>query len=414
MNDKAIVKTIFQAGLENALAKNFIPDSLIFKDNTLFVNNKSFDLTNYKNIYVYGSGKASIEMAKALPASLQDKVSHSFIVCNYHEDIKDIEVFQSTHPLPSNKSIEAGEKLLNYFEDMHDDDFYIYLLSGGSSAMIEKPIEGLSLSELSSYTEILLQKNIPIDEINIIRKQLSQIKGGGLASKTTANGVVLVLSDVVGDDLQSIGSAPLMPNRSSYDDFYKVLKKHNLFNVILTNIEYIINREYRSKDVPHFILMNNIKALESSKQKAENLGFKTDIVTNILQGDVKVVAKYIYEYIKKNYNSCLLPHCFIFGGESTVKVKGSGLGGRNQELCLWFLKELRDGDNITFLSGGTDGIDGNSIAAGGVVDANNNLEDIDIYLDNNDSFHYLQREESLIISGHSGTNVADIIIVLIR
>jgi hydroxypyruvate reductase/glycerate 2-kinase len=414
MNDKEKIRSIFQSGLEEAFAKNFIPKSVTFKDNILTINDQSFDLTNYKNIYIYGSGKASIEMLKALPSSLKERASHSFVVCNYYEDIKNIEVFQSTHPLPSDKSLEAADRLLKYFENMGDNDFYIYLLSGGSSAMIEKPIEGVSLDDLIYYTEILLQKNLSIDEINIIRKQLSLIKGGGLSARTNADGAVLVLSDVVGDDLQSIGSAPLMPNKSSYDDFYKVLKKHNLFNIISTNIEYITNRGYVSKDVPHFILMNNMKALKKSQQKAEKLGFKTEIVTNLLQGDVRVVAKYIYEYIKRNYNASLSPFCFIFGGETTVEVKGSGFGGRNQELCLWFLKELQDGDNITFLSGATDGIDGNSIAMGGVVDIDNNLKDIDIYLDRNDSFHYLQREESLISFGYSGTNIADIIIVLIR
>ncbi len=414
MNDKEKIRAIFQAGLEEALAPNFISSSVTFKNNILTINNQTFDLTNYKNIYIYGSGKASIEMAKALPLSLMKRVSKTFVVCNYYEDLENIEVFQSTHPLPSSKSLEAGNILLKSFRNMRDEDFYIYLLSGGSSAMIEKPIEGISLSEFCSYTEILLQKNVPINEINIVRKQLSQIKGGGLSSQTNADGVVLVVSDVVGDDLQSIGSAPLMPNRSSYDDFCKVIKKHNLFNIISTNIEYIANREYRSKDVPHFILMNSAKALKGSKQKAEEFGFTTEIVTSLLQGDVKVVAKYIYEYINRYRHFSGSPFSLIFGGETTVEVNGNGLGGRNQELCLWFLKELKESDKITFLSGATDGIDGNSVACGGVVDISNRSKDISIYLDNNDSFHYLQREDSLIVSGYSGTNVADIIIVLVR
>ncbi len=414
MNDKSMIREIFQAGLDKALPKNFIPESVIFKNSILTIDNQSFDLKNYKNIYVYGSGKASIEMVKALPLALKEKISDSFVVCNYHENIENIKVFESTHPLPSLKSIESAEKLLKSFKDMAHDDFYIYLLSGGSSAMIEKPIDGFSLEEVRHFTEVLLQKSVPIDEINIVRKELSIIKGGGLLANTKANGVVLVLSDVIGDDLQSIGSAPLIQNRSSHENFYKVLKKYNLFSLISSKIEYIISREYITKNIPHFILMNNSKSLKSSQKKAEKLGFKTDIVTNSLHGDVKVVAKDIYQAIEKYRIVSTAPFCLIFGGESTVEVRENGKGGRNQELCLWFLKELQKGDNITFLSGATDGIDGNSIAAGGVVDISNRVEDIDLYLNNNDSFHFLQREKSLIMYGFSGTNVMDIMIVLVR
>ncbi len=415
MNDKSIIKDIFQAGLEEALPKNFIPKCVTFENNILTINDQSFDLSGYENIYIYGSGKASIEMAKALPSSLLDIVSDSFIVCNYHEEVANINVFQSTHPLPSSKSVQSAERLLKYFKNMRDNDFYIYLLSGGSSAMVEKPINGISIDKLSSYNELLLKKNLPINKINIVRKQLSEIKGGGLLAQTNAFGAVLVLSDVIGDDLQSIGSAPLLSNSASYNDFSKILKKYNLFNIISSNIEYISNRDYIPKNVPHFIVMNNRKALEKSQKKAKKFGFKTYIVTDMLEGNVKVVAKNIYQDIEKYRLVCNdKPFCLIFGGESTVEVHGSGLGGRNQELCLWFLKELKDSDNITFLSGATDGIDGNSCASGGIVDINDKLEDIDIYLKNNDSFHYLQREKSLIMSGYSGTNVMDIIIVLVR
>jgi hydroxypyruvate reductase/glycerate 2-kinase len=377
MSLKNEAKEIALSAMQAVMPQNLISSTVFLKNNTLQISNQKYDLNNYSNIYVYGSGKASIEMVKSIQNILKTLVKEYFVVSNYFEEVNGVEVFQSSHPLPTKKSLEAGELLFNKFSNMKKDDLYIYLLSGGTSAMIEKPIDGLSIEEFSKKTDDLIKESLSIQDINRVRKSLSLIKDGGLAKATKAQGVVLVISDVIGDDLNSIGSAPL----------------------------------YCENGPKHFVIGSNKIALSFASKRAKEFGFESKIISSSIDGDVKEVAKFFYDSIKQE-DRLEKPICLLFGGESTVKVTGDGKGGRNSELCLWVLKYIKDLKDITFASIGTDGIDGNSDSAGGVVQSNDIKDDIDIYLKDNNSYEYLKRDNNLIITGDSGTNVMDIMVAI--
>lgn len=409
MCEKEQAKEIFLGALSSVMPKNLIAEALSYHDNILSVENQSFDLSAYKNVSVFGSGKASIEMAKAVQVLLGARIIKNIVVSNYTENVQGVEVIESTHPLPSQKSIDAGERLLKEFETLEEEDFFIYLLSGGSSALIEKPIEGVSLEDFVQTTKVLLHNGLCIDEINTIRKNLSQIKGGGLAARTKAKGIVLVVSDVIGDDLQAIGSAPLLADNSSLNDVKRIVDKYSILHLLPNSVKYILENDDTTHTknpqvFPHFLIASNLIALKDAQTIAEDFGFSAKIVTDTLEGDVKEVADFIVQTARNEKEQVLL-----FGGEPTVQVKGTGNGGRNQELCLWVLKKSKD---FTFLSAGTDGIDGNSDAAGAVVCQSDYDDSLEGYLENNDSYHFLKEQNALIITGESGTNVMDIMIII--
>ncbi len=402
MREKKDIKEIFQVAIKSVMPQNIIK------------NSSYLDILSERKFHLFGSGKASVEMAKTIKELVGENIIDGFIVTPYEdEDLEGVKVFKSTHPLPSKKSIEAANELLKRFSTLKEDDFFVYLLSGGSSALIELPIDALSLDDMIKTTNLLLQNSVSISEINIVRKHLSLIKGGRLAKATKAKGVVLVISDVIGDDLEAIGSAPLYCDSSTLKDAKNILKKYDIFNKVPKSVQKVLEfQNYESpkninKNIEHKIIANNKKALESAKDFALSLGYSCDIVTDSLQGDVTIVAKQITQAILESDKEVL-----IFGGEPTVEVLGSGKGGRNQELCLHVLKEIKNHKNITFLSGGSDGIDGNTEVAGGIVDFKSYRDDIDDFLQNSDSYHFLKRNGDLLVTGASGTNVMDIMIAI--
>ena len=430
MDYKKLALDIFKSAVNSVLPENLIKTNLKYKNNQLIVENDIYEIENF---YVFGSGKASVKMAKAIEEILLDKILDGLVVCNYTDKLKKIKVMEGSHPVPTEKSIKAGETLLDKISNLKEDDFFIYLLSGGSSALIEKPIPPITLSDLQKTTEILLKHSVPIEEINVIRKHISLIKGGRLGESTKAKGVVLVISDVIGDDLETIGSAPLYFDRSTYKDAYEILKKYNILEKIPETVRKVIEEglEGKIKDTPkqpnpnikHYIIGNNFKALKSAKEKAEESGIKAYIMTSQLKGEAKEVAKAIISIgkeIEKTKNPFSPDVCLLFGGETTVTVKGNGKGGRNQEMTLSALQEIKEDKNLVFLSGGTDGIDGNSDAAGAVTDYKTYLKSkelnlkIDDYLKNNDSYNFFKKTGDLIITGKTGTNVMDITILIVK
>jgi hydroxypyruvate reductase/glycerate 2-kinase len=387
----------------NSAIKAVMPKSLI--ENSSYIKT----LSKHK-IHLFGSGKASVEMAKEMESIFGENIVDGLVISPYFANLKRVEVFESSHPLPSQRSITAAKKLIEKFEKLDEDDLFIYLLSGGTSALIELPQDGLSIDDFIKTTNLLLQNSVPIEDINIIRKQLSKIKGGKLASFTKAKGVVLVISDVIGDDLETIGSAPLFHDRSTPYDAKEVLQKYKLFDKVPKAVVDILkHKSFTDKTdyIEHIIIGSNKIALQHAKNRAVELGYSCEIVTDSLSGDVKIAADKIVSDILKSDKDVLL-----FGGETTVNVKGKGKGGRNQELCLEVLKRIKDKPNITFLSAGSDGIDGNTKVAGGVVKSSYYHEDIDSFLKSNDSYNFLKREDALLVTGATGTNVMDIMIAM--
>ncbi|MGW8161701.1 MAG: glycerate kinase type-2 family protein [Desulfobulbales bacterium] len=394
----------------------------------------TYQLRPEQKIHVFGSGKASLSMAKSLLNLLQERVAGGIIVTSEQNpvDLPPLIVVQGSHPVPDEKSILAAEFLIDALTALKPDDFFIYLLSGGSSALIEKPLETITLNEMQETTRLLLHTNVPIQQINTIRKHLSRVKGGRLAQCTEATGAVLVISDVIGDDLSIIGSGPLYCDSTNYTQCWEILEQVAIWDNVPPSVRTAITKGI-SGDIPetpteqkttikHYLLGTNRVALEAARREAEEHSINSFILSSSLAGEAREVAKVliaIARNIKTDDDPFQAPVCLLLGGETTVTVRGNGKGGRNQELALAALAEIGGLDNILLLSGGTDGIDGNSSAAGAIADsqyfmaaARQGLVPAD-FLNDNNSNGFFQAIGGLIETGQTGTNVMDIILLII-
>jgi len=432
MNMRQKASEIFSEALKAVLPEALIRESLKMEGADLVVAGRRYPRAGGRNFFVFGSGKASVGAAKAVTAILGDRIAGGLVVSNDEAELDRIRVVVGAHPVPDARSEQAADLLMEGLAGLSEDDFFLYLLSGGSSALIEKPIPPLSLEDLQDMSRLLLRAGVPIDEMNAVRKQLSRIKGGRLGRMTKASGVVLVISDVIGDDLETIGSAPLYRDRSSCQEACDILSRYHLWGQIPAAVRTLLEegRAGQRDDTPkeenrridHFVIGNNQKALRAAKAKAQSLGMKAWILTSRLEGEARAVANSLIAIggeILKNREPSEPPFCLLAGGETTVTVRGSGKGGRNQELCLAALREIGNCGGLLLLSAGTDGIDGNSEAAGALADAAGWERarelglSIDDFLERNDSFRFFEQAGGLIVTGPTGTNVMDIVILLI-
>lgn len=421
--DKAL--KIYDAALQASLPKNFMHTSCLLNGNLFSVKDKEYDLSEYQNIYLFGSGKASVSMAVEMEGILGSFIKKGLVVASEISDaLQYVDVVEGSHPIPDEKSISAGKQLYSAMQECSEDDLYIYLLSGGSSALIEIPLEDISLEDMQKSTELMLKNGLSIQEINSVRKHLSQIKGGKLAKANKATGIVIVLSDVLGDDLESIGSGPLYCDSSSFLDAKTLLERKNIFQLVPASIQKVLQKGVEGKigetpksvanNVQHFIVASNSVALQSAKACADELNIDAKIAEINLEGDVVAMAQKIKELIFTVDEECL-----IFGGECTVNVRGDGKGGRNQHLSGLMLQKIcNEGLDICFLSAATDGIDGNSPATGAVVDKSScdKTQKLDInikkFLKEYNSYELFRLSDDLIITGLTGTNVIDIAIAI--
>lgn len=381
MSKKTLEKLYFKA-VNKVKAKNLIQNNISLEDNILTLVDTKYDLAKYSGLYIFSVGKASFSMAREVEKLLKDKITGGLAVCLEEEKLKYIDTFKSSHPLVTKRSFKAGNLLIEKMSSLNDKDLVLFFLSGGASAMVEKPIEGLSFNDFEKISTAVLKSGVDIKALNSVRKSISQIKGGKLASYTKAKCLTLVLSDVIGDDLNTIGSALM------YD-----------------------------KKVPHYIIGNNKIALKEAKKSIKNKVEKTKIITTKLNKNTKSAAKYIKEIVQKydnNYDSFAL----FFAGETTTKVKANGIGGRNQELALRLLEETQFSENISILCAGSDGIDGNSDSAGAFIDKDiySKIKKMNLdkneYLKNCDSNTFFKKLNYDFTIKATGTNVMDFIFVL--
>jgi glycerate 2-kinase len=423
MQSKTVAKKIFTDAVEASLPKNFISEYCRLEKDMLYIGSDVYDLSKYKNLYVFGSGKAAFTMAQEMEKLLEEKIYKGLVVApKTEEKLRFIELCEGSHPIPSEKSLDGAKKLLEMMQESTTDDLFIYLLSGGSSALIELPIEPIRLEEFQKSTQLMLHNALEIHEINVVRKHISQVKGGRLADVCSSRGIVLVLSDIIDDDLYSIGSAPLYADESTYYDAKEILQKKGIFHHMPQTVQDLINKgvdggiqetpKTPKERIKHYLVASNSLALNAAALSAKRHGLSVKIVDEPMQGDVKEMVAKILQSIKKFEEKCIL-----FGGECTVKVEGSGQGGRNQHAVALMLQEMYAQNlDICFLSAGTDGIDGNSDAAGAVVSKEDFLtideKKLSKHIINFDSYNYFRNSESLVIIGPSGTNVIDIAIII--
>jgi hydroxypyruvate reductase len=373
-------------------------------------------------IYVLGAGKAAASMAKEAEDILGDRITQGFVVTHqptpFH--LKKITAIVGGHPVPDLNSLIATTTMLEVAKGIHADDIVIFLLSGGASALLADVPHGASMEEVQMLFDSLLKSGADIKETNTVRKHLSAIKGGQLAQKLSpAKIYTIILSDVPGDDPAVIGSGPTIPDPSTFAEAWAVLEKYQISSGLRDHIKQ--GMEGLIPETPvvldnsfYTIAASNRTALEAASKKAQEMGFHTQILPELVTGEAREAGIRLAQ-LAIDYKGPF-PACILAGGETTVQVKGSGRGGRNQELALAAGIQLKDAPHITFLSAGTDGIDGPTDAAGAVVSADimQHAPDPAEFLDNNDAWHFFESAGSLIKTGHTHTNVMDVIVILLR
>ena len=397
------------------------------------------DLSEYDRISLVGGGKATAPMAKAMEELLGERINEGLINVKYGfgADLALTEITEASHPLPDSSGVKGTTKILDLLQTAGEKDLIFSLISGGGSALLVQPAGRVTLSEMQDLTQSLLECGASIDEMNTVRKHISSSKGGQMArAAMPATTINLMLSDVVGDSMDVIASGPFVPDTSTFEDALGILKKYDLRDVpaaiqshLKRGMEGRIPETPKADDpifdpVHNFIIGSNILALKAAEDKARNLGYNTLILSSMVEGETREVARVhtaIAKEIVKTGRPIPSPACVISGGETTVTIRGKGLGGRNQEFCLAAALDLIGlPPRVVVLSGGTDGDDGPTKAAGAIVDPltvrrgkEAGLEAPD-FLANNDSYHFFEKTDDLLITGPTDTNVMDVRLVLIR
>jgi glycerate 2-kinase len=431
------------------------PNKLPESSDRIFGQNSGKAFGQYSGIYLLGFGKGSAKIADILRKKVKFKEiyvidveptnKHGFktdkrgykinknpqkSVYDPHESV--VIYFKGTHPLPSRKNFLFTKKITERFQGkLTKDDLVIVLVCGGGSAMLVYP--NIPLKKYIQVNQELLKSGANIYEMNTIRKHLDLVKGGGLLKILyPAKVISFIFSDVPGNDLSFIASGPTVKDKTKIADALKIIKKYKLKSIKKEDLIETPKEEKYFKNVKNILALSNLTALKAMKEKAESLGLKAKILTDNLRGDVKDVAKFLFQEIKKSKEKIL-----IAGGETTVKVKGKGKGGRNQELVLWFLKytdlygsktDNTDNKNprssaldprksaYVIISLNSDGWDNTEFA--GAIGDKITLEKaeklklyIDKFLENNNSFHFFKKTKDGIITGRLPVNVADLIIL---
>ena len=381
-------------------------------------------------VFGLGIGKAAIPMMDALAERTQ--LSGALAITKFASSLrrKLYPVIESGHPVPDARSLHAGERVLEFVSALHTDDTLVCLISGGGSALMTLPYEGITLDDMQAMTRALLASGARIDEINTIRRSLDRVKGGGLARATKARVISLILSDVIGNPLEAIASGPTAPDPTTPEDALAILKKYDIAKIVSKSILAILLRAPSpalaagdgggsiSDRVQNIIIGDNRLAAHAAVQQAQLEGFRAEVLTNDLQGEARDVGVMLAGTLRAETSKDVHPFCLIAGGETTVTIKGKGKGGRNQELALSTVKELAGLENIMLISLGTDGDDGPTDAAGAVVTGNSaqraaslGLDAAD-YLARNDAYSFFDVLGDLLKTGPTGTNVNDLIFLI--
>jgi glycerate-2-kinase len=405
------------------------------------LNKESKYIEDFDRLVIIGFGKASFKMALACEKFFGNAIYAGAIMIprNFIQKghLRRIEVLEGTHPIPSKLNVRSSERILSLVKGLNEKDLVICLISGGGSALFSLPKEGIGLRDKQKVTKLLLDAGVNIQELNCVRKHISAVKGGQLAKKIyPARTMSFIISDVVGDDLSAIASGPTSPDPSTFNDALYILKRHSLLKRVPRSVikHLRLGLEGKVQETPkpgdvvfervkNVIVANNLSALSSMANKALSLKIKPLVLTSYLEGEAREVGKVIGSIAKQIvYRSLpLKPPCAVFfGGETTVTVTGFGKGGRNQELALSCAISVRGLTKVTFASIGSDGVDGNSGAAGAVVDGTTidralgkGLDPFRFLEDNDTNTFFSKLGGCLIQTGPTGTNVSDLAVLLI-
>lgn len=399
------------------------------------------DLSACRRVGLVSIGKAALPMAQSAVKSLGSIIKSGIVVSKVIPDnasviLPTMKILRGNHPIPGVESIQAAKEIIHYVGKFGKSDAILFLISGGASALVTHPVEGVSLEEIQQLTSLLMACGADIDEINTIRKHLDRLKGGQLAAFTApAVGISLILSDVLGNRLDVIASGPTVPDPTTFHDALSILKKHNLTeNVPESILSYLKNGEAgKSPETPKpedpifsqnraMVIGSLEQAMQAASCKATALGYQTELLPDLLTGEAKNVGSGLSTFLRmkaRERKESDAPRCWIGGGETTVTLTGNGSGGRNQEVALAAVRELDGLHGATLITFATDGEDGRSPAAGAVVTgetcekARQKGMDVDQFLANHDSYSFFKELECAIDIGSTGTNVNDLVVMLL-
>jgi glycerate 2-kinase len=438
MDARKTAESIFLGAVESVHPGKLISGYVKLKDFVLNIAGEEISTDNYNSIYLIGAGKASGTMAKAVEDILCGRVSGGVVIVKYGHSVnlKSSTIIEAGHPIPDENSFKATGEILKIAEKATEKDLVISLLSGGGSSLLADCPAGLAPSDIVEINNLLLLCGADISEINTVRKHLSGVKGGWLASVVyPATLINLMLSDVPGDSPDTIASGPFSPDPSTFSDAIRIIMRYSLekkmpdraMNYLMHGNEGAIPETPKPGDkifskVRNIIIGSNKTAVDAGARIAYAAGLRSVFLRYNLHGDTEEAAERItVEAIKiRNDQSVAKPACIIYGGETTVRVNGNGTGGRNQHFALQSAVRLIGQEGITILAGGTDGTDGPTDAAGALVDYGTLMKasalgmSAEKYLGGFDSFNFFREAGGHIITGPTFTNVMDLVIVILE
>ncbi len=447
-----LIQSIFDAALAAVDPAVAIRRTLHRQDETLIVGDRSYDLAAFGRVIVIGAGKAGAPMTQAVEAVLGGHITGGCVVVKYgHEaagsfETSYVRIAGAGHPVPDQAGLEAGAEVLRWAEEAGAGDLVICLLSGGGSALLEALAPDLTLTDLQTTTSLMLASGASIGEVNTLRKRLSLVKGGQLARAIApATLITLVLSDVVGRGeatsplLEAIASGPTVPDSTTWADAWAVVERYGLSERLAVAVQQRLQAglagmlpETPKAGDPIFdrsqtvIVADNAIAAEAARGEALRQGYQAMILTTFLEGEAREAAKFavaLGREVQIHHRPCAPPACLILGGETTVTLTDSahpGRGGRNQELALAAAVHLAGTGGIMIASLGTDGSDGPTDAAGGLVDGGTVVRGLALgldaasYLRRHDAYTYLDATGGLLRTGPTRTNVNDLVLVVVE
>jgi len=435
---RAMALKSLEFALNTVDPKQIVKSKILLKNSTLRVDGYSFDLNRFRNVYVIGGGKASGSMAEALEQILGSRIKKGLInVPHGSKDKTDIiKLHGASHPVPDEAGVEGTRRILEIAEQAKEEDLLICLISGGGSSLMPSPRGEISIVDKREITNALFKCGATINEINTVRKHISDFKGGWLAKKAYPATILnLILSDVVGDPLDFIASGPTVPDSTTFSDAIKVLKKYGLWDKTPASIRKVLSdgekglipenpkaNDEAFKKVFNVVVGNNRLASLAACEYLKSEGLNTLLLTATLEGEARhagVVLASIAREVATSGNPVPKPAGIIAGGETTVTITGKGLGGRNQEIVLATAQKLSGVDAVVVASLSTDGVDGPTDAAGAIVDGKTLVRATKMgltpeeYLAENDSYHFFSKLGDLIFTGPTGTNVNDVSVIVV-
>jgi glycerate 2-kinase len=416
---------MFRAALDAADPQHAVMRHLHSDGRMLIAGKHRYPLTSIERVFVVGAGKASAGMASAVERLLGRRITDGLV--NVPDDVsarvRRIRLNPARHPLPDERGLSGAHAISEMAHQATARDLVIALISGGASALLPAPVPGLSLEHKQSITRALMNAGATIHELNAVRKHLSTIKGGQLAALAyPARVLALIFSDVIGDDLDTIGSGPTVGDRATVSDARAILAKYGLEAPESVLQETPKPGDDRLARTQNLIIGSNRLAIDAAAQRARDLGYKPLVLSTMIEGETREIARMhaaIAKEILASGRPAKRPVCILSGGETTCTVRGSGSGGRNQEFVLAAAIALSGAPNVVIFSGGTDGLDGPTDAAGAIADGTTLARaqvlglDARQFLANNDSYHFFAPLNGLVKTGPTGTNVMDVRALLI-